>query len=221
MRLLLVEDEQSLAAALRRDLTAAGFAVDWVADGLDAQVLGAESSFDVVVLDLGLPGQSGLAAVSAWRQIGVTTPVLVLTARDAWHERVDGLKAGADDYLGKPFHTEELIARLNALIRRAAGHAGGGLVVAGLHLDEDRQRALLPDGQLVELTATEFRLLRYFMLNPNKLLSKTRLLDHCYDDSADHDGNTIEVYVRRLRDKLGKHWILTQRGQGYRFQGDP
>lgn len=220
MRLLLVEDDRDLAQVLARDLTHAGFAVDWVDDGLEAQTLGAESSFDIVVLDLGLPGRSGLEVLGYWRAAEVHTPVLVLTARDAWHERVDGLRAGADDYLGKPFHTEELIARINALTRRAAGHPGGILHQGGMRLDEERQRVILADGTEQELTGTEFRMLRYFMLNPDKLLSKTRLLDHIYDDSTDHDGNKIEVYVRRLREKIGKGRILTQRGQGYRFPSE-
>jgi DNA-binding response OmpR family regulator len=148
---------------------------------------------------------------------GVTTPVLVLTAREAWHERVDGLKAGADDYLGKPFHMEELIARLNALTRRAAGNLRSGLEVGGLRLDEDLQQVVLADGSARELTGTEFRLLRYLMLNPDRILSKPRIMDHVYELEADRGSNLIEVYVRRLREKIGKDRIQTLRGQGYLF----
>jgi DNA-binding response OmpR family regulator len=156
-----------------------------------------------------------LTVLRHWRERGVTTPVLVLTARDAWHERVDGLKAGADDYLGKPFHIEELIARINALTRRAAGNLRRGLEVGGLRLDEDRQRVILPDGTDRELTGTEFRLLRYLMLNPGRILSKTQIMDHVYELEADRGSNLIEVYVRRLREKIGRERIQTLRGQGY------
>jgi DNA-binding response OmpR family regulator len=147
--------------------------------------------------------------------------VLVLTAREAWHERVDGLKAGADDYLGKPFHVEELLARIQALVRRAAGNPAPTLSVGGLTLDEDRQRARLPDSTEVELTGTEFRLLRYFMHNPDKVLSKDRLTEHVYDQEAEPGSNLIEVYVRRLREKLGRERVRTQRGQGYVFPSRP
>jgi DNA-binding response OmpR family regulator len=221
MRLLLVEDDGTLARGLRRELEAAGYAVDWAADGIDGAFLGTDQPYDLIVLDLGLPGKPGLDCLRDWRAAGITTPVLVLTARDAWHERVDGLKAGADDYLGKPFHTEELLARLQALARRAAGQASPRLAVAGLTLDEERQRVCLPDGSEAELTGTEFRLLRTFMRNPDKLLSKERLMEHLYDQHAEHGSNLIEVYVRRLREKIGRERLRTQRGQGYLFPSDP
>lgn len=221
MRLLLIEDDQDLARGLRRDLAAAGFAVDWADDGIDGAFLGTEQQYDAVVLDLGLPGKSGLDVLRDWRQAKLATPVLILTARDAWHERVDGLKAGADDYLGKPFHVEELVARLQALVRRAAGQAAATLQVAGLTLDEDRQQVLLPSGVVVDLTGTEFRLLRYFMHNPNKVLSKDRLMEHVYDQNAEHASNLIEVYVKRLREKIGRGHVRTQRGQGYVFPSAP
>ena len=221
MRLLLIEDDQDLARGLRQDLAATGFAVDWANNGLDGAFLGAEQAYDAVVLDLGLPGKPGLDVLREWRARKLTTPVLILTARDAWHERVDGLKAGADDYLGKPFHVEELIARLHALVRRASGQADPTLQVAGLILDEDRQLVTLPDGAEVELTGTEFRLLRYFMRNPNKVLSKHRLMEHIYDQQTEHGSNLIEVYVRRLREKIGRDRVRTQRGQGYVFPSDP
>jgi len=221
MRLLLIEDDRELGSGLRRDLTAAGFAVDWAQDGVDGGFLGREMAYDAIVLDLGLPRRPGLAVLREWRDAGVRTPVLILTARDAWHERVDGLKAGADDYLGKPFHVQELIARLQALIRRAAGQASAAINAAGLRLDDEHQRVALADGREVDLTGTEFRLLRYFMLNPDKVLSKERLIDHVYDQHAEHGSNLIEVYVRRLREKLGRAHLRTQRGQGYVFPSEP
>jgi DNA-binding response OmpR family regulator len=220
MRLLLAEDDPDLAASLRSDLGDAGFAVDHADNGVDAEFLGRETPYDAIVLDLGLPGRNGLEVLRNWRAGGVTTPVIVLTARDAWHERVDGLKAGADDYLGKPFHLPELLARLQAIIRRREGHNSGPLHSGGLRLDEERQVALLPDGGEAALTGTEFRLLRYFMLHPGSVLSKTRLTEHVYDQDFDRDSNLIEVYVRRLREKLGAARIETRRGQGYVFRGD-
>jgi two-component system OmpR family response regulator len=219
MRLLLAEDDAALAANLRADLADAGFAVDHADNGIDAEFLGRETPYDAIVLDLGLPGRNGLEVLRNWRAAGIATPVIVLTARDAWHERVDGLKAGADDYLGKPFHLPELLARLQAIIRRHEGHTGE-LSAGGLRLDEERQLALLPDGAEVALTGTEFRLLRYFMLHPGSVLSKTRLTEHVYDQDFDRDSNLIEVYVRRLREKLGAARIETRRGQGYVFRGD-
>lgn len=221
MRLLLIEDDPVLGRELRAELLLSGYAVDWALHGIDGAFLGAEQPYDAIVLDLGLPGKPGLEVLRDWRTAGLCTPVLVLTARDAWHERVDGLKAGADDYLGKPFHVQELIARLQALIRRAAGRPQAGLETAGLRLDDDRQRVTLSDGREVELTGTEFRLLRYFMLNPDKVLSKERLIAHVYDQHAEHGSNLIEVYVRRLREKLGREHLRTQRGQGYVFPSRP
>ena len=215
MRLLLVEDDRLLADALRKDLEDNGFAVDRADNGVDGEFLGDEGPYDVVVLDLGLPQRSGLEVLRNWRRKGNRVPVIVLTARDAWHERVDGFKAGADDYLGKPFHVEELIVRILALVRRSRDMPGQTLQSGGLELDEERQQARLPDGETVALTGTEFRLLRYFMLHPDRILSKTRLTEHVYEQDFDRDSNLIEVYVRRLRYKLGKERILTRRGQGY------
>ena len=169
------------------------------------------------MLDLGLPGKSGLEVLRGWRAEGNQVPVLVLTARDTWSERVDGLKAGADDYLGKPFHLEELVARLNALLRRSHPEAEASLAGQGLRLDEDRQVAVRADGQVVPLTGTEFRLLRYLMHHPGRVLSKSRLSEHVYELDEDRDSNVIEVYVNRLRQKLGKDLIRTRRGQGYVF----
>ncbi len=221
MRLLLIEDDSGLARGLRRDLADAGYAVDWAGNGVDGAFWGTEQPYDVIVLDLGLPGKAGLEVLAEWRAADVRTPVLILTARDAWHERVDGLRAGADDYLGKPFHVQELIARLQALTRRSGGQASPRLRVAGLTLDEDRQCVLLADGGEQALTATEFRLLRAFMRNPDKVLSKEWIADHVYDQHAEPGGNTIEVYVRRLRSKIGRQHLRTRRGQGYVFPSRP
>ncbi|MBF0263056.1 MAG: response regulator transcription factor [Magnetococcales bacterium] len=215
MRLLVVEDDAELAAALKRDLGRAGFAVDQVGDGVEAEYLGDVEPYDAVVLDLGLPGRHGLEVLRGWRGRGITVPVLILTAWDAWHERVDGFKAGADDYLGKPFHVEELIARLNALTRRGSGRAPGDLMVGDMRLDEARQEVILPPDERRGLTGTEFRLLRYFMLHPDQVLSKSRLTEHVYEYDEDKDSNVIEVYIKRLRDIVGRERIKTRRGQGY------
>ncbi len=218
MRLLLVEDDTELAEGIASDLRDAGYAVDTVDNGIDAEYLGREQLYDAVVLDLGLPGRPGLQVLEAWRAAGLKTPVLILTARDSWSDRVLGLKAGADDYLGKPFHVEELLARLQALLRRSTGRASAELSVGGLRLDEERQRVTRPDGVEVELTGTEFRLLRYLMSHPDRVLSKTRLTEHVYEGDFDRDSNVLEVYVRRLRDKIGREHIETRRGQGYVFR---
>lgn len=218
MRLLIVEDDPALSRKLKDDLMRAGFAVDAVDNGIDGEAMGMAEPYDVIVLDLGLPGRSGLEVLKNWRAGGKTTPVIILTARDAWYEKVEGFKAGADDYLGKPFHVEELIARINALIRRLKAQPGGVLTAAGLTLDEERQSVTTADGTVYELTGTEFRLLRYFMLHPGRILSKTRLTEHVYDFDSDKDSNVIEVYVNRLRQKLGKDLIETRRGQGYVFK---
>jgi DNA-binding response OmpR family regulator len=219
MRLLLAEDDAPLRESLRAALRQAGFAVDTAADGPEADFLGREEPYDVVVLDLGLPGKSGLEVLRGWRATGSRLPVLVLTARDAWYERVEGFKAGADDYLGKPFHVEELVARLRALVRRGRAEATPAPTVGDLRLDEDRQAAVRSDGEVVPLTGTEFRLLRYFMHHPGKVLSKSRLSDHVYELDADRDSNVIEVHVNHLRQKLGRDLIQTRRGQGYVFGG--
>jgi len=217
MRVLLVEDDAELVARLLPVLAAAGFAVDTADDGAVAEVFGDEGIYDAAILDLGLPGRPGLQVLSNWRARDNRVPVLILTARDAWHERVDGFKAGADDYLGKPFHVEELVERVKALLRRSGGRPGPELRSGGLRLDEERQQVRLIDGEVVALTGTEFRLLRYFMLHPGRILSKTRLTEHVYDQDFDRDSNLIEVYVRRLRDKIGRDRIATRRGQGYVF----
>ena len=222
MRLLLVEDDVLLSSRLRGELEQAGFAVDVATDGLDAEFMGGSEPYDVAVLDLGLPGRAGLEVLRHWREAGNPLPVLILTARDAWHEKVDGFKAGADDYLGKPFHTAELMARLQALLRRGVVRPHGPLRVAGLELNEETQTAqILATGEMFELTGIEFRLLRYLMRHPGQVLSKTRLAEHIYDFDAERDSNVLEVYINRLRRKFGRELIATRRGQGYVFSADP
>jgi DNA-binding response OmpR family regulator len=220
LRLLLVEDNRQLAGLLCKDLEKHGYAVDLAENGIDAEFMGNEEPYDIVVLDLGLPQRSGLDVLKNWRRDGNRVPVIILTARDTWHERVDGFKAGADDYLGKPFHVQELLMRIQALLRRSHDMPGEHLQSGGLVLDEERQLVILANGENVKLTGTEFRLLRYFMLHPGSILSKTRLTEHVYEQEFDRDSNLIEVYVRRLRDKLGKETIVTRRGQGYIFAAE-
>ncbi|MBF0254882.1 MAG: response regulator transcription factor [Gammaproteobacteria bacterium] len=217
MRLLLVEDDAALSAQLQPQLEQAGYAVDWADNGVDGLFLGETGDYDAAILDLGLPGRPGRELLDRWRAAGRAMPVLILTARDTWRDKVDALKAGADDYLAKPFHPEELLARLQALIRRSRGRADSRIQANDLQLDEERQQALLPSREPIALTGTEFRLLRYFMLHPNRVLSKTRLTEHVYDQDFDRDSNLIEVYVRRLREKIGTERIQTRRGQGYVF----
>ncbi|MET1076554.1 MAG: response regulator transcription factor [Pseudomonas sp.] len=221
MRLLLVEDHVPLADELLAGLSRQGYAVDWLADGRDAVHQGATEPYDLIILDLGLPGKPGLEVLQAWRAAGLATPVLILTARSSWAERIEGLKAGADDYLCKPFHPQELHLRVQALLRRAHGLANQPqLQASGLELDEGRQ-SVSRAGKVVELTAAEFRLLRYFMLHPGQLLSKSHLTEHLYDGETERDSNVLEVLVNRLRRKLGSEVIETRRGQGYRFSEQP
>jgi len=218
MRLLLAEDDRELVTTLKKELESAGYAVDVAGDGVEAEYLGREPIYDIAVLDLGLPRRGGIEVLRNWRQQGNRLPVIVLTARNAWHERVEGFKSGADDYLGKPFHVQELLARLTALLHRTRQHPGGELKVCGVALDEARQTLTTADGRQHSLTGTEFRLLRYLLLNPGKVLSKTELTEHVYDQDSDKDSNVIEVYIRRLRQLLGKEHIETRRGQGYVFK---
>ncbi|MCD5973206.1 response regulator transcription factor [Pseudomonas quasicaspiana] len=221
MRLLLVEDHVPLADELLAGLDRQGYAVDWLADGRDAVHQGVTEPYDLIILDLGLPGLPGLEVLEQWRTAGLATPVLVLTARGSWSERIEGLKAGADDYLTKPFHPEELQLRIQALLRRSKGLANQPrLESAGLHLDEGRQ-CVNQGGVDIQLTSAEFRLLRYFMLHPEQILSKSHLAEHLYDGENERDSNVIEVHVNHLRRKLGKAVVETRRGQGYRFGGEP
>ena len=221
MRLLLVEDHVPLADELIAGLGRQGYAVDWLADGRDAVHQGATEPYDLIILDLGLPGIPGLQVLEQWRSGGLATPVLVLTARGSWSERIEGLKAGADDYLTKPFHPEELQLRIQALLRRSHGLDNQPrLESAGLHLDEGRQ-CVTREGVDIQLTSAEFRLLRYFMHHPEQILSKSHLAEHLYDGENERDSNVIEVHVNHLRRKLGKAVVETRRGQGYRFGGTP
>nr|WP_246624600.1 response regulator transcription factor [Oceanobacter mangrovi] len=216
--MLLVEDDRLIHEALKPLLTREGYAVEVAENGVDAEFLGLECPFDLIILDLGLPDKNGLEVLKSWRQQGMDTPVLILTARDAWHERVDGLKAGADDYLGKPFYSEELLARLQAISRRGAGHASNQLSWNGVSLDIDSQRANTRDGREIELTAIEFRLLRALMQEPRQVHSKTSLSERMYEEEQLRDSNVIEVYINRLRQHFGKDYIETRRGQGYRLR---
>jgi DNA-binding response OmpR family regulator len=221
MRLLLAEDDAELIIRLKKDLQAAGYAVDVSTNGVEAEYLGNEMMYDIAVLDLGLPQRNGMEVLRNWRAANNPLPVIVLTARNAWHERVDGFKAGADDYLGKPFHVEELLARLTALLHRAKQQPGEVLQICGLSLDEEKQSVTTEDGSSHPLTGVEFRLLRYFLHNPEKVLSKSHLMEHVYDFDSEKDSNVIEVYINRLRHIVGKQRIETRRGQGYLFRSRP
>ena len=217
MKLLLAEDDVELAEYLIRNLKISGYVLEWADNGIDAEFLALEEVFDGIILDLGLPQKSGLEVLRSWRGQKLETPVLILTARDSWQERVDGLRAGADDYLGKPFKIEELLARLEAILRRRFGRADNSLRLDDIELDIDTRTVTMGDGGSTRLTAIEFRLLRYLMLNPDKILSKTELSEHVYEEEQIKDSNVIEVYVNHLRSILGKDRITTHRGQGYRL----
>ncbi len=216
MRALLIEDDPTLRAQLRAGLEEAGYVVDEADNGRDGHHLGATESFDAVVLDLGLPVLDGISVLKRWREAAVTVPVVILTARDSWHEKVAGIDAGADDYLAKPFHMEELLARLRALIRRAQGLASPLLQMGALTLDTRSGRVTV-NGQPVTLTSHEFRLLSYLMHRPGSVVSRTELTEHLYAQDFDRDSNTIEVFVGRLRRKLPPETIETVRGMGYRL----
>ncbi len=214
MRILLVEDEPRLALQLRQTLSEAGYAVDHADNGRDAWQMGGEQDYDAMVLDLGLPILDGLSVLKRWRQEGVSAPVLILTARDQWHEKVAGIDAGADDYLTKPFHTEELLARVRALIRRAHGQASPVLQCGPVSLDTRSGRVTL-DGHPVAMTSHEYKVLAYLMHRQGTVVSRTELTEHIYAQDFDRDSNTIEVFVGRLRKKLPAGMIETVRGRGY------
>lgn len=218
MRILVVEDEPTLSKQLSTALSAAGYAVDTAHNGEDGHFLGEDESspFDAVVLDLGLPRMDGLTVLKKWRAAGRTMPVLILTARDNWSEKVAGIDAGADDYLTKPFHMEELLARLRALIRRAGGHASPELACGPVVLDTRNSRVAV-DGQALTLTSHEFRVLSYLMHHKGELVSRTDLIEHIYAQDFDRDSNTVEVFIARLRKKLPPGLIETVRGLGYRL----
>ena len=217
MRLLLVEDDMLLSESLNRQLTSENFTVDVIGTTKDAKLLAKQENYRIIILDLGLPDGSGLELLKHWRHLKLSVPVLILTARNNWQDKVMGLKAGADDYLTKPFQVEELVARLNALIRRTEGRVDSRLIVGDFELDESRQYLHLSSGEEFSLTGTEFRLLRCLMSRPGQVFSKNQLLEQLYnlDDNPTH--NTIEAYIKRLRKLIGTNAILTRRGQGYLF----
>lgn len=214
MRVLLAEDEPRLAERIASRLSAAGFVVDQARDGQQVQFLGATEPYDAVVLDLGLPTMDGLTVLESWRAGNIRTPVLILTARARWHEKLAGFNAGADDYLTKPFEMDEIIVRLNALIRRSAGHASPTLQCGALVHDANSGRFTL-SGDPLELTAQEYRILAYLMHRQGEIVSRTELCDHVYERDADRDSNVLDVLVSRIRRKIGASMITTVRGRGF------
>lgn len=219
MRVLIVEDDETLSDQMAGQLGDMGYAVDRAHNGEDGHFLGDTEPYDAVILDLGLPQMDGVTILRKWRSEGRTMPVLILTARDSWSEKVDGLDAGADDYLTKPFIMEELLARLRALIRRTAGQASPQITVGDVQLDTRNGRVTV-GGSAIKLTAQEFKLLSYMMHHEGKIVSRTELTEHIYDQDFDRDSNTIEVFVNRVRKKLGVSLIHTVRGLGYRLEWD-
>lgn len=217
MRILIVEDDADLNRQLTEALREAGYAVDTALDGEEGHHLGDTEPYDAVVLDLGLPMMDGLSILESWRRAGRTMPVLILTARDRWSDKVAGIDAGADDYVAKPFHIEEVLARLRALVRRAAGHASNDIECGPLRLDTRAGRVTV-EGRPVKLTSHEYRLLSYLMLHKGRVVSRTEIIEHLYDQDFDRDSNTIEVFVGRLRKKLGTDLIRTIRGLGYAIE---
>ncbi|MEO1113633.1 MAG: response regulator transcription factor [Pseudomonadota bacterium] len=216
MRILVVEDDIDLNRQLVTALEEAGYVVDSASDGEDGHFLGDTEPYDAVVLDLGLPTLDGLSVLENWRRDGRTMPVLILTARDRWSDKVAGIDAGADDYVAKPFHMEEVLARVRALVRRAAGHASNELTCGPVRLDLRAGRVTV-DGSPVKLTSHEYRLLSYLLHHQGKVISRTELTEHLYDQDFDRDSNTVEVFVGRLRKKIGSDMIETIRGLGYRL----
>lgn len=221
MRLLLIEDDEVIGPQLQTALKKAGYAVDLASDGVAAEAQAEFEPYDLIILDLGLPQRSGLDVLSNLRSRVCVTPVIILTARGSWQDKVTGFNAGADDYVSKPFQIEELLARINAVLKRTAGAVTGELQYTDFKLDEQAQTVLFANGERCNLTGIEFRLLRYFMLHPGHVLSKTVLTEHVYEYDADKDSNVIEVYINRLRHKIGADLIQTKRGQGYVFGSKP
>lgn len=216
MRVLVVEDDLDVARQVADTLRQAKYVVDVAHDGAEGRFLGNTEPYDIVILDLGLPELDGLSVLQQWRQTGREMPVLILTARDTWREKVAGLRAGADDYLAKPFELEEMLARVEALIRRSSGHASPVLVCGPIALDVATTR-LTVAGRPIELTALEFRTLAHLMRHEDRIISKTELTEHLYDQDFDRDSNVIEVLINRLRNKLGTAIIKTHRGLGYQL----
>ncbi|MDX5365790.1 MAG: response regulator transcription factor [Alphaproteobacteria bacterium] len=216
MRLLVVEDDPDLNRQLVSALEEAGYVVDSASDGEEGHFLGDTEPYDAVVLDLGLPEMDGVTVLEKWRRDGKIMPVLILTARDRWSDKVAGFDAGADDYVAKPFYMEEVLARLRALLRRATGHATSELECGVVRVDTKSSRVTV-NGRAIKLTSLEYRLLAYMMHHQGRVISRTELVEHLYDQDFDRDSNTIEVFVGRLRRKLGKDVIETVRGLGYRL----
>jgi len=216
MRILLVEDDKDLQRLLKKALGEAGYVVDSATDGEEGHFLGDTEPYDAVILDLGLPKIDGVTVLERWRKAGRKMPVLILTARDRWSDKVAGFDAGADDYVAKPFYTEELLARLRALLRRAAGIASPDIEVGPLRIDTRSSRVSV-DGNPIKLTSAEYRLLSYLAHHKGQVMSRTDLVEHLYDQDFDRDSNTIEVFIGRLRKKLGVDVIHTVRGLGYRL----
>jgi two-component system, OmpR family, response regulator len=214
LRLLVIEDDKDLNRQIATALAHAGYAVDRAYDGEEGWFLGDTESYDAVVLDLGLPKKDGIAVLKEWRAAGRVMPVLILTARDRWSDKVQGFDVGADDYVAKPFHIEEVLARIRALLRRSTGHASSELICGPVRLDTRSGRVLV-DGNQVKLTSHEYRLLSYLMHHAGRVVSRSELVEHLYDQDFDRDSNTIEVFIGRLRKKLGIDIIQTMRGLGY------
>jgi len=218
MRVCLVEDDEELARRLAAGLAAAGFVVEHARDAEMALAWPDPESFAALIVDLGLPGLGGLELVARWRALKLATPILILTARDGWQEKVAGLNAGADDFVVKPARTEEIVARLHALARRTSGQSGPHLQAGGVSLDPAGRAAWLADGEALNLTQIEFRLLQFFLHRAGRIVSQSDLMDHLYPLSRERDLNTVEVHVARLRRKVGRTAITTVRGLGYRFE---
>ena len=216
MRILVVEDDPDLNRQLTEALKTAGYVVDSAKDGEDGHFLGDTEPYDAVVLDIGLPRMDGISVLEAWRRAGRKMPVLILTARDRWSDKVQGIDAGADDYVAKPFHIEEVLARIRALVRRAAGHATNEIECGPVRIDTKSGRVTV-DGNPVKLTAHEYKVLEYLMHHRDRVVSRTELIEHLYDQDFDRDSNTIEVFVGRLRKKVSGELIETVRGLGYRI----
>jgi two-component system OmpR family response regulator len=214
MRILVVEDDPNLLRQMQEALADAGYVVDVATDGVEGHFLGDTEPYDAAILDLGLPELDGISVLKKWRDSGREVPVLILTARGQWGEKVGGFDAGADDYVTKPFHMEEVLARVRALIRRSTGHASAELSCGPVTVDTSSSRVTV-DGNVIKLTAQEFRLLSYMMHHQDKVCSRTELTEHIYDQDFDLDSNTIEVFIGRLRKKLGVPIIHTKRGLGY------
>ncbi len=214
MRILIVEDDPELNRQLKGELELNGYVVDAALDGEEGHFLGDTEPYDAIILDIGLPKMDGISVLESWRRNGRDMPVLILTARDRWSDKVQGIDAGADDYVAKPFHMEEVIARIRALVRRSAGLASNEITCGPLRLDVRAGRVSV-NGHTIKLTSHEYRLLSYLMHHQGKVISRTELVEHLYDQDFDRDSNTIEVFIGRLRKKLGVDLIQTVRGLGY------